>query len=520
MLVEILILITTVMVMRVVPRLFYPKIVPNSDTFFHLWNARYFHKHKKPHPMELEGMNGTGYYPFLYHMLLGLGGERYQRTFEVISSPLFDAIAVVSVYIFSKSVISISGGGIYYSSFPFWLAILYGTSPIMFQRMPGPRSFEGTPRSLGETLFLLMALSVLSAIFLPVPAWLCLGFAVLCGGLMLLTSKFSLQALIFVFIPASILSNRVDLLFFPFLIVLTAILISYGKYISILKFQLVHLNTYARQTQKIMPRMMDRNNPKRIANKVKQIWRDKQYLRLLAIAAYDITPTALIYKCPNFIFALLIVLNILGSWDAPPELNHYIFRIWFWATMFPMFFTSFYPFLFLGEAERYQDYSLFPQYIFITSYFFKYNSCLLIMEIQICIYLFCVCQLILRLRKNKLKSKHLKEISNFVNKKYANTSVVAILNEITHELAYYLKDNDVFPSICKYDINAFYKYPYVHPERLNKFIIEQNARLIIVEYLAEKNMTEKHNRPYNLAPWPKKVFGNESFYILEVDQHG
>lgn len=516
---EILILVIVTMAMRIIPRLCCPNVIPDSDTFFHLWNARYFHKYRKPHPMKWEGMDGTGYYPFLYHILLGLGGERYQRVFEVISSPLWDSIAVMSVYLFSKFVVSYSYAGVEYSDFPFWLALFYGTSPSMFSKMPGPRSFEGTARSLGETLFLLMVLLGLSPVCLPIPVWLGLGLSVIIGGLMLLASKFCLQALLFLSISAAALSNRVDLLLLPVLIILTAILISYGEYLKILKLQIAHLNTYARRTQKIMPRMMDRNNPKRIAAKVKQIWQDKQYSRLMAILAFDITPTALIYKCPQFVFAILILLGIFGQWKAPPGLGHPVFRIWFWAALFPMFFTSFYPFLFLGEAERYQNYCLFPQYVFITSYLWQHNALYWFLLIQFVIDMLYVGLFILSLRQRRYRTKQLWELVNFVDNNYPKTTIIAILREIPHEVEYYLKNSSVFPSLFNGDMNVFYKYPYIHPEKLAQFIREQGARLIVVEAQALKDMAEKHKKPYDLTPWPKKVFSNELFFILEVNKH-
>ncbi len=382
-----------------------------------------------------------------------------------------------------------------------------------------PRSSEGTPRTLGETFFVLMAISALSVILMDVSLWLGLGLASLWGGLMLLTSKFALQALLFICIPAAVLGNSSDLFLFPFLIVLTAIFISYGKYVDILKLQLAHLNNYARITQKVMPHMRDRNNPIRIAKKAKDIWREKQYPRLLAILARDITPTAILFNAPHFVFALFIMLDFIGPWQAPPGLDHSLFRTWFWAALFPMIITSFYPFLFLGEAERYHDYSLFPQYIFITAFLWAYDACFWLLLIQLSIYLFYSRMLVLKFGKAELQNSELEGMTEFIDNNYANIPSILILNESSHRLMYYIKNRNVFPdsfNLSGSRIKCFYKFPFLHPDKIGQFVKEQNAGLIIVERLALKGMAEKHNKPYDLSAWPKEVFSNELYMVLET----
>ena len=73
--IDIVILVALELVMRIAPRMALVGVVPGSDAYAHMLFARYYRDHGEPLPWRWQGMEGVGYYPYLYHWLLALGGE-------------------------------------------------------------------------------------------------------------------------------------------------------------------------------------------------------------------------------------------------------------------------------------------------------------------------------------------------------------------------------------------------------------------------------------------------------------
>lgn len=519
--IDIVILVALVLVMRIAPRMACVGVVPGSDAYAHMLFARYYRDHGEPLPWRWQGMEGVGYYPYLYHWLLALGGEGYRRAAEVVSSSLCDAVATVAVYGIAGQVLSRLGVGPGAERFPFWLALIFCTSPVFFQRKTGPRSFEGTPRALGETLFLLMVLLAIAPGLGLLPTWLGLALAVLVAGLMLLCSKFSLQALVLMAVAWAALEGRVAVLLFPLAAMAAATILSRGGYLRVLKLHYAHLRDYALVGQRINRDMIDRNNPRRIAAKIADYWRRREWRRIAGVLARDITPTALVYRCPQFVLALVVVIIGAGGcgrvWMFDGSgWSPSVWHTWFWAAVFPLVLTSFYPFLFVGEAERYQNCSLLPQYLFITCAAWQLGLCPWLLAAQLVLYFFYAAIFVADLRRAGAKGAQLQAAAAFVQERYGTAAVAAVLREATYELEYRLGHGEVFPNLREDDFSAYYKYPHARPDAFASMVRERGARAIVIERDAERDMGERYGKPYDFSPWPQEVFGNERYYVRHV----
>lgn len=187
-----------------------------------------------------------------------------------------------------------------------------------------------------------------------------LAVAVLLGGVMILTSKFSLQAFTFVCIGLGVVVSpaAIGLLVAA---VATALLLSRGDYLRILKGHLQHLYDYATTKQY---KRFDHRFPNPVA-----------WLRGLVRARSAGDVFGLVYE-NRFAMALLntpFIIAVLGAYGIAIWNNTnigfgvpLIFHVWTITTIICFVMISMPHLLFIGLAERYLEYGIIPSVVIIT----------------------------------------------------------------------------------------------------------------------------------------------------------
>lgn len=282
------------------------------------------------------------YHPFLWHWIVGfLSIDFILRKGHAWINAVVDAIFSLAVYL----ILPLFGLSNEEAVLGFFLYLL---SPLSFTRFSiGPRVNSFTPRLISEILvnlyFVLLALDLN-----PTPSVTMIATSII-ALLVLLSSKFGLQALLFISVFFALIEGQLNS-FIPLVTGLAlATLISRGAVINFLNAQVLHLAMYFRRNIKGEMAVSQRN---------KMMLAIKSY-RAGEISSKDLLAHLLISNCytgillkfPVFFLLLLMLLflPIFGkSYDSIANELPIV-----QAAALVYLITSLSPFLFLGEAERY-----------------------------------------------------------------------------------------------------------------------------------------------------------------------
>ena len=340
---------------RWIPRLIRPYAL-GSDTFYHLLCAESIRANRFRLPERIKGMilPGVYAYPYLYHWLLAIFPKKRRDMVEPISSPFFDAIMIAVAMLFAEHW-AMKMGVENSQQFTVLLGLFMATSPALLNVSIGPRAYQGTARTLGELLFVIFMLCTYYYLYSQSSVWL-IG-VLLSGAMVLLSSKFGAQVVIFLLVTMSILSGNMVLLLFPFAIFLSALLVSGGSYWVIFKNHTSHLFLYARSLMHLHTAVKTVNSWAVVKELGKAIvkgdWRQS-----VDILLHRITLTAALVRYPQ----ALIAGYCLFTFGFPDR----VVQHWFVASGVIFILVSLRPLRFLGEADRYLEYSLVAQYLIIV----------------------------------------------------------------------------------------------------------------------------------------------------------
>ena len=345
----------TALAVRAVPRLTRPHAL-NSDSYFHLCCARAIRGNRLRLPERLPGVVlGHEYtYPFLYHWLLAVLPERVRLQAERVSSALFDTAAVLAAAWFSHWLVE-TGAGDLDPRTPLLVTALFALSPALLRIGSGPRAYGGSPRPLGELLYLLHAVLAYHAFATGAPA--SAAASVLCAAAIFAGSKFSVQALLF-FAPAFAIFVSPWYLALVAVAALAAVVLSGGRAWRVLVGHYRHSVFYVRHLQQIflhpgaptfagyagalLASLREARARRSIHPFIEWYFREPHPLHLL-LTVYT----------PFLVLPFAAVLQ--GGAPAAGYLLAWSFAglLWFAATR-----TR--PLRFLGEGERYLEHALFP----------------------------------------------------------------------------------------------------------------------------------------------------------------
>ena len=285
-------------------------------------------------------------HPFLFHWLLAMLPWSFLTKRSKWINPLIELIFIwVVIYIlYQKIPIDLA----------LKLSIFYVMTPSMFTSLSsGPRVSSFTPRIISE-----IALNVYFLIFVLFEHKFELLFviSILCIVITLLSSKFGLQAALFISIATAVLGQTIYPIYVFIIALLVSLVIFRKSVLKIWREQFVHLYWYFRQN--ILGKMsVSRRNS---VTKIVQAFKKYSGWKGLFSGIYHLTVknsyTSTVIKSP------LIVVSVLLIFFSPEKYDDASVVIG--GALIIYFLTNLNWFLFLGEAERYLNHVIIVSYVY------------------------------------------------------------------------------------------------------------------------------------------------------------
>jgi len=318
------------------------------DSYGHIYFSKELKKQRKgPFGSIKTKVIGSEYFsaPFLWHWLIEFIPIKILSKYPNFMNPILDSIAVVIFYTF---IINIG----YEEDLAFIAALLYILTPMWFTKFAmGPRIADFTPRVSGEIATNLFFIFIIFPVndFEGYSFAIATIFAVYVMG----SSKFGVQALIFMTPLVSVLLETFNPLLSVIFGLLILIILSGGKYAYSLIEQFEHLRWYFLKNMKGGTKVSNRNKiDKRYARESKESLK-RYILRLLGLFISVNAYTGLLIKMPVLWVTCILMLmsdNIMISSNiwVPVLVGILMF-----------FIINIRWLLFLGEAERYINHVAF-----------------------------------------------------------------------------------------------------------------------------------------------------------------
>lgn len=353
---ELLFYIFVTFFIRFFPRLVRPLKI-DTDTWYHISSVDSIVRNKYKIPKCNFGfvLGGKYDYPFFAHWVASIFVGKNIVKYEKYISPLVDTIYISIGYFYIKYLVEFYQVNIENLELKYFLLGIFSIS--MIKISTGPRIYSFTPRIFGE-LFIFVFFISLHIYFITENNYFLL-IAIIFSAFALNTSTFGSQVLAL----GSLILSVILFSFIPFISflisLLVAYLISFGHYKNILKQQLKYSSQYARYGQFNHPAVKNRNKLKQY-KKLFSLLINEKYKEAYGLFMSDLTFFNVFYKNVDILlgFILIFFINIDDS-----------FLISLFISFFIIFLlTSFKPFLFLGESDRYLDYLvIFTIFILLVS---------------------------------------------------------------------------------------------------------------------------------------------------------
>jgi hypothetical protein len=336
---------------RFLPRVIYKNAI-SSDTYFHLDVATRIRQNKYKIPSEIKNYLAPHkhLYPHMYHVLLALFPYKSRLVFERHSAALFETLNVVMTCLFLKYFVALQFDFLT----DFWILMIgisISISPGLLRTSGGPRAYNGSPRIMGQFLFLLHTYSFL--IFLPSDNYWFAAISTFSVAILVVTAKFGMQVIAFFMIGFSVL----DWKYIPLLAagILISAIITRGQALKIIAANVAHSHHYFFIQKALLysSHKTIRDYPKALYYFLANIKNGKfnYALNWLFSEKFSLHLLLLIYPYYVIIFALL--------WANPINSNfEYAAVILVASSVGTFILTRNKPFLFVGEAARYLEYLL------------------------------------------------------------------------------------------------------------------------------------------------------------------
>ena len=501
-------------VTRSLPRFICPDARGN-DAYYHLHAAQRIklNRYRIPHTLELYALPGIYDYPPLLHYVWALFPESWHLQVERFSSAIVDAIYASMVYLVSIYLATGLNASNDISSRALCITILFLMSPALTSVGTGPRAYQGTPRPLGELFFFLSFSATLLYKYESDPLMLLLaGF---CGALLLLTSKFGAQVFFFFHLIVIGYYRELEFLIIPFLSIAFSFLLSKGYYRIIARGHWEHCRYYRNAIVKRFYLVTNKNRWTDLKNLLTNLV--KNPVAAARTLLMDNTYLIMLIQHPQLFYIPFVWKTIDGS----AGLIQTFLAMWIFAGLIIFILTSLKPFLFLGEAERYLEYVLFPQLFLIaaTDTFFSFFYYLIIYEIII--YLAYTSIFIYTYSQKAKSLDAFKEMATFINSEPTINKVLPIYLNDAIQLAYDSgKKIAHFPGNLRDQFFKFaeflFFYAKVYPfpnENLQALMKRYHFDTV---YFSNEDMhkAQRFGLKYDFQGWDVK-FSNTNFKVLQ-----
>lgn len=340
---------------RILPRLLRP-FKTDSDTWYHISSVSSIVKNNYKIPTCNYGflLGGKYDYPYFAHWISAVILKDSIIKYEKFIGPFVDVIYILTGYVYLIYLL-------HHYAIPNTLNIeilyflLTTFSVTMLKISTGPRVYNFTPRIFGE-LFIFIFFVCLHLYFLEENI-LFLFIAILFSAFALNTSTFGSQVLLFTSTILSLLLVSVIPIISVLASGLLALIISKGHYKKILFQQLKYSYQYAKYGQFSHPAVQNRNKLTQYFKFLNKLF-SFEFKKAYSIFQSDLPFINIIYKNLDVVVGIFLILYF-------NFIDQFIYSIF--ASLVAIFiFTSFKPFLFLGESDRYLDYLVMFSIIVIS----------------------------------------------------------------------------------------------------------------------------------------------------------
>lgn len=436
MLIELFLLIIPFLV-RFLPRYLNPNKI-ESDTWYHLSSAQSIYNNKYKIPKCNDGylLGGKYDYPYLSHWIVAFFTRTNIIKYEKYIASIIDFFYILVGFIYFTYLLEYYNiHDVFLKNINFILLLAFSMS--MLKISTGPRVYSFTPRIFGELFTFIYFSSLHIYILNGNSIYLMIG--ILFGAFSLNSSKFASQVLVVFSIFLALFIQSISPLIMLFLSFLMALLISKGHYKNIFIQQLKHLKQYAVYGQYNHPTVKTRNKLYQYILFIKLLFQG-QLKDAYIIFQKDLVFINILYKNIDIVVALGIVLFL----DIKE--NFLIIMLLIGFLVFTI--TSYKPFQFLGESDRYLDYLVVFSVILIVLYL-PQNYINILLSVEIIFYLF---TLLIYFKSSNDFGKNFIEAMSYIDKRVKD------------------KENSVIHGILGMYIN----YPLYLLTGINSFAIEAN----------------------------------------------
>jgi hypothetical protein len=454
-------------------------------------------------------------YPYFLHLVFSHFTKKCLETYSRFQSAIYDSLQVVIIFFFVKYFIA-NTITIAPHYLPYLCILSYAIYPIFF-KIGDSRNITLNARPAGE-LFFNISFLALFLFLLSGNIFFLLG-SVLFGALIFLSSKFGAQAYVFISIITGILSLNIFYVLLPFVSFLLAILISKGKYLKVLNGHITH--SYF--IYKI------RGNP---GIDCALIWKVLKQFKNAPIKAieelYKFPLISILIHSPFYIFLFYFILSDRSFIHLHKEYK--ILIAWAIAGFITMIITSFRKTKFLGEADRYGLYCVFPLVV-IVPVFINNNYDDVFNYIAISFYCLCLIYIIITFKVWSLmpSRKYHSELIKYLDSLPPSNCVTNPIS-LSYEMAYFTKHKILYnPPGFGYHLKNFnmdletykelyYKYPLITKNIKNLKDKYDLDYLIFKKKYAYKSYSNIKNlrEGYELDSY-RVLFENEDFMVLKIN---
>jgi hypothetical protein len=479
--------------LRIIPGMIWP--FRGMDAGAHLLLRRQIRRHRMR--LRIDGwplvLDRRFTYPWAFHWLLALLPESWLRRVPPLPSAVCDVLHAIIVVWLASHVAPFVAPAADAQAVGLVAGLLFGTSPALLVVGFGPRAYEVTPRPFGELLYTVMMAGAL--FFLIEASALGLGVALVAGGLLLLSSKFAAQVLVFCSPVMALLARDARLLLLLPAAFLVAMGLSGGGYWWILRTQWIHLRHYRRTLQYVHPVLARRNRVRDLMRAVGAVATAPQdRVRWTYVVQLAESNTLLQFLLRNVLWCgvVLLYLLALARHQATPATPWGVWLLaWMLAPLVPFLTTSLRDFRFLGEAERYPEYGIVPAAVLgaAGAMTLPSGSQRLVLMIYVVTILLAGAYTIARLRWNaaRQQTRALDELVTYLGAQPATAVAVPLPWQLAFQLApdvpcAFVAAMDASVWCRDYD-RIFSRYPWLRSDTPG-WRSDYNASLVVVDRAA------------------------------------
>lgn len=426
--VELLILLTAFLV-RVFPRL----ILQNSwsyDTYFHMAVSRIIrqNKYRIPDRKERIFLEDRMDYPWLFHWFFSFIPDKYLNITEKTSSAFIDTVHVaIAMWCVERLLINIDLEG---SNIHIWTGIFLAIIPSFLRVGMGPRAYNATPRVLSQFILFIFFISLAFYYQERLIEWLLL--ALLCSVIINISSIFGFQFIWLISIVLLLFGYSLPLAL-TVVGLLTSFLIFRKKVLVIISANIKSMLYYYSTLSKNFIGLIEEKGCIRCYFlRMKENFMTSKMLNWFMMDQYPLH---------IFVFFMPVLWLLLFNYDKVPEELHFVFSIVLGS--FVIFALVLFPkFIFIGEAERYLEHTVFFQvFLFVLVWDEKDAAYIYLLLVW---FLLCYTQYIrLYIKYNKKMDKLPLSLIPLVKELEKDSNIVYPLGKYCWPLLYYMKKGKI-----------------------------------------------------------------------------